>query len=60
MNNQTTISLEELRDREERATIDYFEAIRRGAQDPELRDLLGELDNIYCLRRRQEGISVDW
>lgn len=60
MNNQTAIPLEELRDREERATLNYFEAIRRGAQDPELRNLLGELDKIYCLRRRREGIGVDW
>jgi len=60
VNDQIAISLDDLRNREERATVDYFEAIRRGARDAEIRALLTELDKIYSLRRRREGINVDW
>jgi len=60
MKSQNDVPIEELRAREDRATIDYFNAIRRGAENGELNRLLGLLDDIHCYRRRQEGFSVDW
>ncbi len=53
-------ALDELKTLEERATLDYFSAVRRGANDDELHRLLGVLDEIYCNRRRREGYAVDW
>jgi len=60
MATQIAFELENLRNREERATLDYFNAIRCGAEERELRRLLCVLDEIYCDRRRREGVSVDW
>ena len=60
MVDQNTVEIENLRNREARATEDYFRAIRAGAREGELRRLITILDDIHRSRRRREGIGVDW